>query len=131
MMNAHSWKKPIQRLNPGEVDGIVDRLVMATAVDPAQVSMNQPSSPDSPELSLHRAILFDAVQCAIRHSGSPSSAQRAAARDAVRWLDSEDESYFLSFVPLCQRFQLEPEWIRRLVRNETHPRRPLAEAQAA
>ena len=130
-MNSPSRKKPIQRLNPGEVDGIVERLVMASAVDPAQVSMNQPSSPDSPELSLHRAILFDAVQCAIRHARSPSSAQRAAARSAMRWIEAEDESYFLSFVPLCQRFKLEPEWIRRLVRAETRPRSPLAAAQAA
>ena len=110
-------KKPQARLNPEEVDRIVERLIMASTVDPSQVAMNQPSSPDTPELGLHRAILFDAVVCASRHYSSASSSQRAEARSALRWIESNDETYFLSFVPLCHRFQLNPSWIRRLVRR--------------
>ncbi len=122
-------KKAPARLNPEEIDRIVERMIMASSVDPSQVTMNQPTSPDSPELGLHRAILFDAVVCASRHYGSRSSAQRAEARSALRWIESDDESYFLSFVPLCHRFQLNPSWIRRLVRRAI--REQSAEATAA
>ena len=130
-MDLFTLKKSDKKLNPQEVDGILDGLVLATAVDHGQLDLYQPSREDSPELDLARAILFDAVQCATRHYRSPSSAQRAEARSALRWIESNEEAYFLSFVPICQRFGIEPNWIRRLVRREVRSvARPCA-AQAA
>lgn len=117
-MDLFSVPPAAKKLTPYEVDGILERLVLASAVDPGQVSSNQPPREDSPELDLHRAILFDAVQCAVRHYSSPSSTQRAEARSALRWIESTDESYFLSFVAVCHRFGIDPSWVRRLVRRE-------------
>jgi len=114
-MDVFSWKPTAKRLSPNEVDVIMERLIMSRAVDPSHVPMNQPTSPDSPELGLHRAILFDAVQCVVRHHDSRSRIRSAEVRSACRWIESNDESYFLSFVPICHRFNIEPEWIRRLV----------------
>ena len=37
---------PGRRLRPDEIDAILDRLLMARAVDPAQVPMNQPPVAD-------------------------------------------------------------------------------------
>lgn len=133
-MDMFSFKRPVRNLNPGEVDEMIERIIMAKSVDPSQVAMNQPSTPHSPELDLHRAILFDAVQCVVRHADSPRSGQRAEARSALRWIQSDDESYFLSFVPLCHRFQIDPEWIRRLVRNrmwQSHQSHMTEAAEAA
>ncbi len=131
-MDMFAWKPaPKKKLLPDEVDGILERLVMARTVDVSQVPMNQPASPESPELGLHRAILFDAIQCAVRHHDSPSSAQRSEATSAIRWIESNSESYFLSFVPICHRFRLDPEWIRRLVRSRIRKDRPLVAAEAA
>lgn len=131
-MDIFSWRQPQKKLNPEQVDGIVERMVMAHVVDPSQVDMNQPSHPQTPELDLHRAILFDAVQCVVRHHQSPSTTQRAEARAALRWIQSDDEEYFLSFVPICHRFSIDPEWIRRLVRNRLWQERPeVAAAEAA
>lgn len=117
-LDLFSTNRPAKRLNPEEVDRILDRLILAHSVDPAQVPLHQPATEDSPELQLHRAILFDAVQCAVRHVNSPLRNQQLEGRAAMRWINSNDESYFLSFVPICQRFHIEPEWIRRLVRTE-------------
>ena len=130
-MNIFSWKPTAKQIQPNEVDSIMERIVMARAVDRSHVPMNQPTRPDSPELSLHRAILFDAVQCVVRHHDSHSPTQRAEARSARRWIESNDESYFLSFAPLCHRFDIDPDWIRRLVRMSIHQDRPVLATAAA
>ncbi len=130
--DVFTWTTPTKRLSPDEVDRIIDRLIMSHAVDAAQVPLHQPADgEDSPELDLHRAILFDAVQCAVRHFDSPLQHQRSEARAAIRWIESDNESYFLSFVPICHRFQIDPEWIRRLVRERMRPETSDAVAEAA
>ncbi|MBM4265539.1 MAG: hypothetical protein FJ144_02810 [Deltaproteobacteria bacterium] len=126
-----SWNPSVKRLPPDEIAAIVERALAAPFVDPVQVPLNQPAVRDSPELRLNRAILFDAIQCAIRHLDSGSEAMRAEARMALRWIDGDDESYFLSFIPICHRLGVDPEWIRRLVHTRLpaeHPAGRVAEA---
>jgi hypothetical protein len=117
-LDVFTWMTPAKKLSPDEVDRIMERLILSNAVDASQVPLHQPAEVEgTPELDLHRAILFDAVQCAVRHFHSPLAHQRQEAKAAVRWIDSNEESYFLSFVPICHRFHIDPEWIRRLVRE--------------
>lgn len=123
--------RPEKRLDPEEIDRIMERLILTHSVDPAQVPLHQPASEDSPELQLHRAILFDAIQCAVRHVDSPLRYQKHEGRSAMRWIESDDESYFLSFVPICHRFQIDPAWIRRLVRTQVRQDRDAQVAEAA
>ena len=97
-------------LEPDEVDSIQANLEAGPAVDAGQIPMLQPTRPDSPELGLQRAILFDAVQCALRHRHSALPRQREEAASALAWIEDESDEYFLLFVPICQRLGLEPDW---------------------
>lgn len=130
-LDVWSWAPPAKKLNPEEVDRIMDRLVVTAAVDHSQVPLNQPGVEDSAEMRLQRAILFDAVQCVVRHHDSNLHRQRTEARTALRWIESHQESYFLSFVPICGRFGIEPDWIRRLVRAQIRRGRNVEIAEAA
>ena len=126
-----TWNPPRPKLDPGEVDRMVENLVMSSAVDPTQVSWNQPEVEDSPEIDLQRAILFDAVQCAVRHHDSHLQSQRAEARSAMRWIESAESSYFLAFIPICHRLRIDPAYVRRLVRERMRHDRGAEVAEAA
>jgi hypothetical protein len=110
-----------------EAEEIVERLLAAPFVDVEQVPLHHRTRLDSGEMRLALAILDDALRCAVRHSCSPLARQRAEARDAQQWIDSDESAYALSFVPICQVLDLDPEWVRGLVRRRLRDaRRPPA-----
>ena len=129
-MNEFQWNPNAGKLRPDQVDSIVAQLFAAPVVDDAQVPMHHCGRLDTPELDLHRAILFDAVTCAVRHHASPIRSQSTEAKSALRWLESNEDKYFLSFVPICQRFGIDPGWIRRLVRARIQQDRAESSARA-
>ena len=131
MMDEFSWREEENRLRPEQVDRIMDDLTAPQAVDPAQVPMNNPVRADTPEVSLLRAILFDAVQCVVKHTHSPLRSQNLEAQSAMRWISSNDSAYFLSFIQVCQRLGLEPNWIRRLVSVQVRRGRGMMQTMAA
>jgi hypothetical protein len=108
---------PNRPIGVAEVEEIVARIAAVPFVDPGQVPMYQQARLDSGERRLALAILDDAVRCALRHSSSPVQRQRAEADDALRWIASDESSYALSFVPICQALGIDADWIRRLVRR--------------
>jgi hypothetical protein len=109
--------RPARRLGNVEVEEIVERLLCAPFVDASQVPLHHAVRPESGEMRLALAILDDALRCVLRHTHSALAHQRAEAREARRWIESEETSYALSFVPICQVFNLDPEWIRDMVRR--------------
>ena len=64
------WNKTDHNLTEEDVDRISEGMVLSTAVDRGQMPLNSDIVPDSPERSLVRAILFDAVECSTRHIDS-------------------------------------------------------------
>lgn len=109
---------PERHLGPAEVDDIVDRMNAAPWVDPGQVPMGNRPDLDSGELRLALAVLEDALRCATRHHASILRDQLAAAREAMQWIESDAEDHVFAFVKICQLFDLEPEWIRMIVRRK-------------
>ena len=87
-------------------------------VDPRQAPFYHRDSLETGESRLALAILEDALRCAMRHAGSHLCSQRHEAAEALAWIQSSEDRYWLAFEPICQRFQLEPEWIR----GQHHPR---------
>lgn len=106
-----------RRLGAMEVEEIVERLLASPFIDPTQVPLHHAAHLDSGERRLALAILDDALRCAVRHCGSPLRNQREEAFAALSWIESDEESYALSFVPICQAFSIDPEWVRGLVRR--------------
>ena len=119
---------PRERVGPPEIERFLAGLLHARVVDPSQVPMYHRTRHDSPEVSLLRAVLEDAIRSVLR-GGSTTARRREVAED-LAWLRSEDDGHAFTFVAVCQRLQLDPSWVRRLVRTRLGARSPL-QAEAA
>jgi hypothetical protein len=77
----------------------------------------------SGELALMRAVLDDAIDCyQKRFTGSGRRIDRVA-REAETWLFSNDERWPFAFVNVCAALGIEPEYLRRGLRQR-HRQRP-------
>lgn len=118
--------------NPAQIDEVMERIRPEFVfVDPRQAPLFHKRSLESGESRLALAILEDALRCAVRHFDSALPTQRQEAADALEWIQSDEHHYWLAFEPICQRFQLEPEWIRMQVAKQMHAASLRAAAHAA
>jgi len=117
-------------LNPEEIDRISEGMMLASAVDASQMPTNGGQVEDSPERSLARAILFDAVMCAVRHYDSTLKSQKAEADSALAWIEDRDGSWFLSFPRICESLGICEDYLRELV-NGKIAQGQVSHAQAA
>ncbi len=117
-----------ERVGPYEIERFVEGLLHARVVDPGQVPMYHRARQESPEMVLVRAVLEDALRSVLR--GGTTAARRREVAEDVAWMESEDDGHAFTFVTVCQRLQLDPWWIRRLVRTRLAGR-PNLHAEAA
>jgi len=57
----------------------------------------------------------DAIRCVLRHAESRLAHQRAEAQEALDWIRSDRADYALCFVPICQLFDIDPDWVREKI----------------
>jgi len=86
---------------------------------------------DSGALRLSLAVLEDAMRCVLKHHESRRREQRAAAREALSWIESDDIGFPFAFVNLCHALRLEPEWVRALVNQRLNSQREHRERRRA
>lgn len=103
---------PAEKLSSAAVEDLLEHMFAPPSVDAGQVPMHSYSRLESGEMRLALAILEDALRCALRHHDSHITEQRIAAREAMEWIRSEDDSPPFTFVRVCQLFDLDPDWIR-------------------
>jgi len=108
---------PARRLTGAEIDQVMERLFAPPSIDAGQVPMHGATRLESGEMRLALAVLEDALRCTLRHHDSRLVEQRQAAREAMEWIRSEDDSPPFTFVRICQLFDLDPDWIRDMVRR--------------
>lgn len=72
-----------------------------------------------PEIMLIYAVLNDAIRSFQKQFAVNSPSVQRAAAEAGEWLFSDDDRALFSFVSLCDVLGLEPEFIRRRLRNMT------------
>lgn len=123
-------KPGVARIGPADVDRLVEGLCLSRVVDVEQVPMYHRPRLDSPEMELVLGVLEDALRSVLRVRDTSSAAQRREAAEDLAWIESDDDGYLYTFVSVCQRLQLDPEWIRRLVRARLSSRIG-AQAEAA
>ena len=120
---------PVRRLSSADVEETLERMFAPPSVDAGQVPMHVYSRLETGEMRLALAILEDALRCALRHHDSRITDQRLAAREALEWIRSDDDSPPFTFVRVCQLFDLDPDWIRdTLHRNLVQARATRREA---
>lgn len=73
--------------------------------------------PLEPERILLLAILEDGVRCYQENLLVSGGKRRALFDEARDWLFSDDSSWFCSFVSICTMLNLEPNYIRRGLRE--------------
>ena len=106
---------PKRRLSGSDVEELLERMFAPPTVDAGQVPLHVPTRIDSGEMRLALAVLEDALRCALRHHDSRVVEQRMAAREALDWMRSDDDSPPFTFVRICQLFDLDPDWVRAMV----------------
>ena len=86
------------------------------------------------DLAPEERLMIEVLVCAcndlrLTARGPAADALRAEAR---RWIAGDDESWALSFVPICRHFGVDPQSLRaRLLRDARELGRPLRMPQAA
>jgi len=101
--------------DPGEQLGALRALLAGGEILPAQLPS---ASHWGPELCLAAAVFVQAM--------SDIRLRRRDGRDhvlvasAVRWVRSNDISWPLSFLRICELLQLDPAWVRQTVHGWLH-----------
>jgi len=81
--------------------------------------------PLEPERILLLAILEDGVRCYQENLFVGGGKRRALFEEAKEWLFSDDSNWFCSFVSICTLLNLDPNYIRRGLRQwEAQLRKP-------
>jgi hypothetical protein len=73
--------------------------------------------PLEPERTLLLAVLEDGVRCYQENLFAVSGKRRTLFDEAKEWLFSDDADWFCSFVSICTLLNLEPNYIRRGLRQ--------------
>ena len=64
------------------------------------------------ERRLMSAVLEDAVNCFRKQVHATDPKARQLFREAEQWITATDESWFFSFVNVCDMLDLNPDWLR-------------------
>jgi len=88
----------------------------------------------TPEKRLAASVLASALVEVRDQAGAPRRQQEVA--ETIEWIMSDDTEWPYSFLRLCQLFDLQPEWVRKVVRSwlqaaRKQSRRPSIYRQAA
>jgi len=70
-----------------------------------------------PEKALMLAVLDDGVRCFQDNLFSENKKKRMLLEEAVEWLFSDDASWIFSFVSICAVMGLDPDYLRRGLRQ--------------
>jgi hypothetical protein len=73
--------------------------------------------PLEPERTLLLSVLEDGIRCFQENLFAASGKRRALFDEAKEWLFSDDANWFCSFVSICTMLNLEPNYIRRGLRE--------------
>jgi hypothetical protein len=73
--------------------------------------------PLEPERTLLLAVLEDGVRCYQENLFAVNGKRRTLFDEAREWLFSDDADWFCSFVSICTLLNLEPNYIRRGLRQ--------------
>ena len=73
--------------------------------------------PLEPERTLLLAVLEDGIRCFQENLFAPGGKRQMLFEEAKDWLFSDDADWFCSFISVCTLLNLEPNYIRRGLRQ--------------
>ena len=87
--------------------------------------------PLEPERTLLLAVLEDGIRCFQENLFAVNGKRRVLFDEARDWLFCDDASWFCSFVSICTLLNLEPNYIRRGLKDWEARQRKLVHKKAA
>ena len=79
----------------------------------------------TPEMRLIGAVLEDAIDCYYKYSLAQTRRGKRIFTEAAQWIFGQDDDWLFSFDNICEMLKLDPDYMRRILRQNTQERLPL------
>jgi hypothetical protein len=76
----------------------------------------------SPEIKLITAVLQDAIDCYLKYCSAKTRRGKRIFTEAAQWIFNHDEDWVFGFDNICEMLKLDPDYVRRVLRQTTHER---------
>jgi hypothetical protein len=81
----------------------------------------QSKSAQTPEMKLIAAVLEDAINCYLKYYSSRTRRGKRICNEAAQWIFSRQDDWLFGFDNICEMLKIDPEYIRRMLRQITQP----------
>jgi hypothetical protein len=81
----------------------------------------QSKSAQAPEMRLIAAVLEDAINCYLKYYSSRTRRGKRICNEAAQWIFSRDDDWLFGFDNICEMLKIDPDYIRRVLRQITQP----------
>jgi hypothetical protein len=71
----------------------------------------------TPEIRLIAAVLEDAVDCYLKYCSARTRRGKRIFTEAAQWIFDRDEDWLFGFDNICEMLKLDPDYIRRVLRQ--------------
>ena len=76
----------------------------------------------TPEIRLIAAVLEDAIDCYLKYYSTKTRRGKRIFTEAAQWIFSPDEDWLFGFNNICEMLKLDPNYIRRVLRQNAQER---------
>ena len=76
----------------------------------------------TPEIKLIAAMLEDAIDCYLKYCSAKSRRGKRIFAEAAQWIFDRDEDWLFGFENICEMLKLDPDYIRRVVKQSAQER---------
>ena len=82
----------------------------------------QSSISHTPEMRLIAAVLEDAIDCYLKYSSVNTRRGKRIFGEAEQWIFGQDDDWFFGFENICEMLKIDPDYIRRVLRQNPQER---------
>lgn len=75
----------------------------------------------TPEIRLIAAMLRDAIDCYIKYRSDKTRRGKRIFAEAEQWIFNRHEEWLFNFENICELLRIDPDYIRRVLRNVPEP----------
>ena len=80
------------------------------------------STAHTPEIKLIAAVLEDAIDCYLKYCSAKSRRGKRIFAEAAQWILDRDDDWLFGFDNICEMLKLDPNYIRRVVKQSAQER---------
>jgi transcription initiation factor TFIIIB Brf1 subunit/transcription initiation factor TFIIB len=81
----------------------------------------QSKNANAPEMRLIAAVLEDAIACYLKYYGAHTRRGKRICNEAAQWIFSREDDWLFGFDNICEMLRIDPDYIRRILRQITQP----------